>query len=525
MPDDEIDISAEIVGSDEEPLPPVEEQPEEVMTEGVEEPVSEEIQEAPVEEPVPEYAESEDSASASFEATEPEPTPEPEEEIVYEEPEPKPVQAGPKTMNRWIVVVGALLIQLALGAIYSWSVFTPTLTGEGFRFTTTQTQMIFSAGLVTFALVMVKAGKLQVDWGPKKVALTGAALLGIGYIMASFVDNSFIGMFITIGIIGGAGIGMAYVVPIAVGMKWFPDKKGLVSGLAVAGFGFGATIWVKLAGSWGNLIADLGIHQTFFIYGIIFFVMVFIGALTMVNPPAGYAPAGWTPPEQVAGGKKEYNYTPKKLFRTRKAKKQFYMIWSMFIFGALAGLMVIGIIKLFGIDALVDTGNYTVAEASAIAGTAMAVFYAIFNGIGRIVWGIVADKIGTKKSLMAMFSFQALMMFLIFAMGGNEYTLYIAAALIGFNFGGNFSLFPTTTAEFFGSKTVGQNYGFVFTAYGVGGVVGPMMAGYFKDSASGVEAWAPAFIIAGVLCAIAVVLAYMLKVPPAPKRRRRKNPQ
>ena len=499
MPDDEIDISAEIVGSDEEP----------VMTEGVEEiPVEEPVQEVPVEEPVPEYV------------PEPEPTPEPVEEVVYEEPEPIP-QAGPKTMNRWIVVVGALLIQLALGAIYSWSVFTPILTGDGFRFTTTQTQMIFSAGLVVFALVMVKAGKLQVDWGPKKVALTGAVLLGLGYILASFVGNSFIGMFITIGIIGGAGIGMAYVVPIAVGMKWFPDKKGLVSGLAVAGFGFGATIWVKLAGSWGNLIADLGIHQTFFIYGIIFFIMVFIGALTVVNPPAGYSPAGYTPPEQMAGGKKEYNYTPKKLFRTRAAKKQFYMIWSMFIFGALAGLMVIGVIKLFGIDALVNTGNYTLAEASAIAGTAMAVFYAIFNGIGRIVWGIIADKIGTKKSLMAMFSFQALMMALIFGMGGNEYTLYVAAALIGFNFGGNFSLFPTTTAEFFGSKTVGQNYGFVFTAYGVGGVVGPMMAGYFKDSAGGVEGWAPAFMIAAVLCAVAVILAYMLKVPPAPKRRRK----
>ena len=319
MPEDEIDISAEIVASEEESE----------VIEGVEEtPVEEEVIEivpedealektlpepepTPEPEPAPELvpepeAEPEIIEDPVEEETIPEPEiiEEPVEEEIVPEPEPEPVQQGPKTMNRWIVVIGALLIQLALGAIYSWSVFTPVLTGEGFRFTTTQTQMIFSAGLVTFALVMVKAGKLQVDWGPKKVALTGAALLGIGYVMASFVDNSFIGMFITIGIIGGAGIGMAYVVPIAVGMKWFPDKKGLVSGLAVAGFGFGATIWVKLAGSWGNLIADLGIHQTFFIYGIIFFVMVFIGALTMVNPPAGYAPAGWTPPEQVAGGKK-----------------------------------------------------------------------------------------------------------------------------------------------------------------------------------------------------------------------------
>ena len=474
MPD-ENDISAEIVAPEEEPF----------MNEGVEET------------PVEDYSE-------------PEPT-----------PEPKPVQSGPKTMNRWIVVVGALLIQLALGAIYSWSVFTKPLQAD-YRFTTTETQMIFSAGLVTFALVMVYAGKYQLKAGPRKTALIGAVLLGLGYILASLVGGSFLFMLITIGIIGGAGIGMAYVVPIAVGMKWFPDKKGLVSGLAVAGFGFGATIWVKLAGSWGNLISDLGIHTTFFIYGIIFFVMVFIGALTMLNPPEGYSPAGWAPPAPKKGGPSHYNYTPKKLFRTKKAKRQFYMIWAMFIFGALAGLMVIGIIALFGSDALVDSGNYTEAQAVAIAGTAMAVFYAIFNGIGRIVWGYVADKIGTKKSLMAMFAFQALMMFLVFQLGRNEYTLYAAAALIGFNFGGNFSLFPTTTAEFFGAKTVGQNYGYMFTAYGVGGVVGPLMAGYFKDSAGSVEGWYPAFIIAGILCVIAVILALMLKVPPAPKRRRKK---
>ncbi len=426
--------------------------------------------------------------------------------------------ATDKIMNRWLVVVGAILIQLALGAIYSWSVFTPILTkaaedGGEFMFTTTQTQLIFSAGLVTFALVMVMAGKLQATHGPRKIALIGGVLLGTGYILASFVGDSFIGMLITIGIIGGAGIGMAYVVPIAVGIKWFPDKKGLISGLAVAGFGFGATIWVKLAGTWGNLLVDVGLHTTYMIYGIIFLIMVVLGSLMMINPPEGYSPVGWTPPVAKEGGPTGYNFTPKQMIRT----KQFYMVWSMFIFGALAGLMVIGIIKLFGIDALQASGNYTDIEASAIAGTAMAVFYAIFNGIGRIVWGAVADKIGTKKSLMAMFSFQALMMFIIFQMGGGEYTLYIASALIGFNFGGNFSLFPTTTAEFFGTKTVGQNYGYVFTAYGVGGVVGPLMAGYFKDSGvAGVDAWYPAFIIAGILCVVAVVLAFMLSTPEKP---------
>jgi len=428
-----------------------------------------------------------------------------------------------KIMNRWLVVIGAILIQLALGAIYSWSVFTNTLKDD-FHFTAMQTQMIFSVGLLTFALVMVLSGRLMIKHKPRKIAIYGGILLGAGYMAASLMGGSFIGLFISIGIIGGAGIGMAYVVPIAVCMKWFPDKKGLISGLAVAGFGFGATIWVKMADNWGNLIANVGIHNTFFIYGIVFLIMVVGGGLLMINPPDGWLPKGWTPPAVTKSGPSSYNFTSKRMLRHRPAKKQFYMIWSMFVFGALAGLMVIGIIGLFGRDALVANGLAS-DEAKIIAGTAMAVFYAIFNGIGRIVWGAVADKIGTKKSLMAMFSFQALMMFTVFNLGGNEYGLYLAAALIGFNFGGNFSLFPTTTAEFFGTKTVGQNYGYVFTAYGFGGVAGPLMAGYFKDAGavSGVDAWYPAFIIAGVLCLVAVFLAYRLKVPEPPRRKGKKS--
>lgn len=426
-------------------------------------------------------------------------------------------QTEQKLMNRWIVVIGAVLIQLALGAIYAWSVFTPVLKADPFNFTATQTQLIFSAGLVTFAVVMIMAGRLQAKHGPRKIALIGGVLLGAGYMAASMMGNSFIGMLVTVGIMGGAGIGLAYVVPIAVGIKWFPDKKGLISGLAVAGFGFGATIWVKLAGSWGKLLDNIGIHQTFLIYGIIFLIMVVIGALTMVNPPAGYAPAGWTPPESKAGGPSGYSFMPKQMLRS----PQFYMLWLMFVFGALAGLMVIGIIKLFGIDALQASG-VNAAEASAIAGTAMAVFYAIFNGIGRITWGAIADKVSCKKAFMAMFAFQAVMMFIVFSLGGNEYTFYLAAALIGFNFGGNFALFPTATAEYFGNKNVGQNYGYVFSAYGMGGVVGPLMAGYFKDvggAAAGVDAWYPAFIIAGVLCVVAVVLALLLKPPKAPEEK------
>ena len=164
---------------------------------------------------------------------------------------------GIKITNRWIVVAGAILIQLALGAIYAWSVFTRLLTEETgiYNFSAQEAAWVFSAGLATFAVVMVLGGKWQAKSGPTIVAFTGGLVLGLGYILGGLLGGSFWAQFFFIGIIGGAGIGLAYVVPIAVGVKWFPDKKGLITGLAVAGFGFGATIWVKLADSWfGGLL-------------------------------------------------------------------------------------------------------------------------------------------------------------------------------------------------------------------------------------------------------------------------------
>jgi OFA family oxalate/formate antiporter-like MFS transporter len=153
-----------------------------------------------------------------------------------------------KTMNRWFVVIGAVLIQLCLGAIYAWSVFTKKITAPqgDYGFTATQAAWVFSVGLATFAVVMVLAGRLQSKIGPRLLAVAGGIVLGLGYILGGFFGGSFWGQLICIGFIGGAGIGLAYVVPIAVGVKWFPDKKGMITGLAVAGFGFGATLWVKL---------------------------------------------------------------------------------------------------------------------------------------------------------------------------------------------------------------------------------------------------------------------------------------
>ena len=418
-------------------------------------------------------------------------------------------------MNRWLVVFGAILIQLCLGAIYAWSVFTPKLKAEPFNFSTTQTQWIFGVGLATFAVVMVLAGQWQARSGPTIVARVGGLVLGIGYVLAKFMGASFPGLLFAIGILGGAGIGLAYVVPIAVGVKWFPDRKGMITGLAVAGFGFGALIWVKLAGSWGHLIEQMGISNVFMTYGIAFFVLVMFGSIWMKNPPADWSPPGWSPTGGSGGAAAGTGVSLES--GQMLATPQFYLLWLMFIFGAMAGLMTIGIIKLFGIDALQARSGMTLEAASAAAGTAMAVFFAIANGLGRIVWGLISDPLGRKGSLFIMMALQGVVMLAFFWMGGNEYLLYLGAALIGFNFGGNFALFPAATADYFGNKTVGKNYGWVFTAYGVGGIAGPIMGGYFKDMGvgKGVDAWMPAFIICGVACLVAAVLALMLRAPKA----------
>jgi MFS family permease len=426
-----------------------------------------------------------------------------------------------KVLNRWLVVVGAILIQLCLGAIYAWSVFTKQLTlpvvDGGYGFSAKQAAWVFSAGLATFAVFTIIGGRLQKKHSPRPIAAVGGLVLGLGYVLAGLLGNSFAAQLVFIGIVGGAGIGLAYVVPIAVGVKWFPDKKGMIAGLAVAGFGFGATLWVKLAGSWfGGLLNTTalfglpGVQSVFFIYGIVFAALVLLGSIVMVNPPEGWKPAGWEPPavsSSAATG--AVDLTSGEMLRT----PQYFMLWLMFIGSALAGLMVIYCIRLFGIDALQASGVASdYKTAGVMAGTAMA-WYAILNGLGRIVWGTVSDKIGRKWALILMCILQGIIMLLFFTLGRSQIGLIIGACIIGFNFGGNFALFPAATADYFGNKNVGTNYGWVFTAYGVAGIAGPQVAGYFKDAAQGGEvgAWWMPFVIAAFSCFAAAVIGFMLR--------------
>lgn len=478
--------------------------------------------------------------------------------------------AEKKVMNRNFVVFGAILIQLCLGAIYAWSVFTPALSVQEpyqlinvysaerlnidkevyknietqikpleekmnktkdkqplifqmneivtpniskedinkltYSFSKTQTQAVFAAGLALFAIVMVLAGRMMPKLGPKKLAMSGGIVLGIGYLLAGlFGGTNFWNIFFFVGIIGGSGIGLGYVVPIAVGMRWFPDKKGLITGLAVAGFGFGATLWVKLAGTWGGLIENLGLSTTFTIYGIVFFLAVFIGSLWMKFPPEGWKPSGWNPSETEKKSSDSKNQLKSgEMLKT----PQYYMILLTFVFGASAGLMSIGLMKLFPMQALQAAG-ISEAVASGIAGTAMAVFFSLANGIGRIAWGAMSDKLGRKTSIAIMMFTQGIFVILFQWIAGTPALLYLGAALIGFNFGGNFALFPTITADTFGTKFIGQNYGWVFLAYGIGGIFGPILGGKLGD----MDNFSLAFIICGVLCIVAAGIILGVKPP------------
>jgi OFA family oxalate/formate antiporter-like MFS transporter len=285
-------------------------------------------------------------------------------------------------------------------------------------------------------------------------------------------------------------------------MRWFPDRKGMITGAAVAGFGFGALGWIKVAGAWGDLITRFGLNGTFIIYGIAFTVLVLIGSTAMRFPPEGWLPEGFTPSVGVDSG--SVTYTPREMLRT----PQFHLISLTFAVSAGAGLMAIGLMKLYPVEALMESGMSSI-EASAVAGTAMAVFFSLANGVGRLAWGAVSDRLGRKLSIIIMAATQGLLMFAFIPMAGSRYLLYIAAALIGFNFGGNFALFPAITADRFGNAVVGANYPWVFLAYGFGGIFFPILGGWLGDTG----AFPLAFSICGAALVIGAVAAFLVFPP------------
>lgn len=417
-----------------------------------------------------------------------------------------------RAIDRRLVILGAILIQFALGAVYAWPVFTLALKEAGWS--KLDTQIAFSVTLATLAIAMVWAGYYMTTprWLPRQIAISSGLILGFGYILAGFLGGtSFPVVVLCIGFIGGAGVGIGYMVPITVGMRWFPDHRGMITGIAVAGFGFGAMAWIKLAGEWGLLIEHYGIGTTFIFYGLAFMIIVLTGSTWMVLPPEN-----WSPTKQQATSlhstlkAKLDNTLYQEYSRTEMLKTvQFSLLFLTFVVSSSAGLMSIGLMKLYPVEVL-EASGFSRSEASAIAGTAMAVFFSISNGVGRIIWGTISDRIGPKRALMLMTLSQGTALLLFTSMANSETLLYCEASLVGFNFGGNFALFPSITASIFGPNSIGKNYPLVFLAYGVGGIIGPILGGLLGDLGN----FPLAFTICGSSCLAGTGLAYLIKPLP-----------
>ncbi|HDZ19250.1 MAG TPA: MFS transporter [archaeon] len=404
-----------------------------------------------------------------------------------------------KIRNRWIVVIGAILIQLALGSIYSWGTLT-IFVSPYLNEVREVTVYIFGVGLLSFAVTMIFAGKLQQKVGPKKTAILGGILIGIGVLLSSFM-TTFIGLLITYGIIFGAGIGFGYVSPIASASKWFPDKKGFINGIAVAGFGAGSFVFNYVI----KALALITIPITFIILGIIYLILIIGGAFTLSNPPEGWKPEGWTPlaPSEKSGIS-GLEFDRKQAIRL----PQFWMLWVTFILSAISGLMVIGSYASFA--KTVDAGDnfiYVIGIADFVLIGSLA---ALFNGAGRIVWGKMADLITYKKAMLLMFTTQAILLFIYFTTNVSEIYFLIITCAIYFCFGGNFSLFPTATTDLFGSKNFSSNYGVLFTAYGIAGFIGAVGVNLIVTAFG---SYLILFIVMAFMSVGAALLAYLIKPP------------
>ena len=426
--------------------------------------------------------------------------------------------------NRWTVIAGGLIVQIILGTVYAFSVFVrPLETAMGWNRSTTQ--WAFSVALVTFALVMIPAGRLQDRIGPRKVASIGGFLLGASFLLGAVLvapDRPW-ALYLTYGVVGGAGIGFAYVCPIAAAVKWYPDKKGLITGLAVAGFGAGALFFagpasVLLLPPAGDdpmglsqiLLVGLGLSkgtgfgigwQAFFaLHGIIAGATVLLGASFLRNPPEGWSPPGWNLDPAIAKVQKDVEW------HEMLNRPLACMLWMTFIFGATSGLLAIG--------------QWKPMMGSILAGTTFAPAWmggfgrfvepvgilAIFNAIGRIFWGRVSDYIDRPRAMMIMFLGQGLA-FMILAGIQSHLAVFLVSAWVGLNFGGNFALFPSATADYFGTKNFGMNYGFIFTAYGVAGILGPAVGGVLYDVT---QEYVIAFVFAGTLCFLAAASSVLV---------------
>ncbi|WP_172628873.1 OFA family MFS transporter [Paenibacillus odorifer] len=400
-----------------------------------------------------------------------------------------------KSTKRWLIVLGTVIMQMGLGTIYTWSLFNAHLVTK-FGWELNSVSITFSITSFALAFATLFAGKLQDRFGLRRLTATAGIVLGLGLILSSHANSLFM-FYLLVGVIVGFADGTAYITSLSNLIKWFPNNKGLISGVSVGAYGTGSLIFKYIN---GGLIDSVGVSNTFMYWGLIVMGMIVIGSLLVREAPvqAAPAPAGSTTATVMSSPK---DYTVKEMLRTKEA----YLLFIIFFTACMCGLYLIGIVKDIGVQL---AGLDVQTAASAVA------MIAIFNTAGRLILGALSDKMSRLKLVGASLAVTAAAMLTLSYATLNFGLFFTCVAAIAFCFGGNITVFPAIVSDFFGLKNHSKNYGIVYQGFGIGALSGSFIAvflGGFK----------PTFVIFGLLCLLACIIAISLK-PPVAKSKEKK---
>ncbi len=407
-------------------------------------------------------------------------------------------RAGNPTRGRWGIVVAALLMQLSLGAVYAWSVFSSALQkAAAFKLTKPEATLPFETAIGMIFIGTYLGGRIQDRRGPRTVAVIGGIIYGVGVIVASFArDGDQLPLLVIgYGVLGGFGLGLAYIVPIAMLQKWFPDRRGLITGLAVGGFGFGAVVTAPIAQSLIKNNPDVP-TSAFLPLGIAYLIAAVVGALFFRNPPEGYTVPGYVPATSGNVVDSGQDYTQGEALKTW----QWYALAGTLTLAVLAGIAFIS----QAAASFADISGYTAAAAAAAVGA-----LGLFNGAGRIFWAAISGRLGRMRTFIAILAIEGVCILLIPHVH-NAALFFVLAALVYLCYGGAFGTMPATAGDFFGVRHAGGIYGLMLIGWSLGGVVGPLIAakliGTDKD-------YTAAYTVIGIIALVAIVLPVLTRIP------------
>ena len=355
-------------------------------------------------------------------------------------------------------------MQIALGAVYAWSVFRIPLTTR-YGWTISQVTLTFELAILLLGFAAFAGGLLMRRAGPRPVAIAGGVCYGLGTILAGQAGGNIGLMYLSYGLLGGIGLGLAYIVPVATLIRWFPDRRGMITGLAVAGFGAGALVTAPVA---QRLLTSVGIPATFAILGTVYLVTVVGAGLFMKNPPEGYRPAGWQPPAAQHASRAATDYTLNEALRSW----QWYALWTILFLNTTAGISIIS---------QASPMAQEMTHATAVAAAGLVGLISIANGSGRLLWAWLSDVTGRRQVFLTMFLVQAVM-FMLLARVESLAALGALAFVVLLCYGGGFGTMPAFAADLFGPGNVGSIYGLMLTAWGFAGVLGPTLIAQIRQS-------------------------------------------